>query len=39
MCVVSHRFWCIKYLIVIGIITAFFFIPTGDDYIFSKGEC
>ena len=31
------RFWCIKWLLVIGLVVAFFFIPDGSNYTFSQG--
>ena len=31
------RFWCIKWLLVIGLVVAFFFIPDGANYTFSQG--
>ncbi len=33
-----YRFWCIKWLVVIAVTIAFFFIPEGDDFIFSTSE-
>ena len=32
-------FWCIKWLLVIGLVVAFFFIPDGSNYTFSQGLC
>ena len=31
-------FWFIKWLVVIGVIIAYFFIPEGDDFVFSTSE-
>jgi len=35
---VQNGFWCIKWLLVIGLIVAFFFIPDGGNLIFSRSE-
>ena len=33
-----YRFWFFKWLLVIGLIIAFFFIPEGSNFIFSQGK-
>ena len=35
--IIMSRFWCIKWLLVIGLVVAFFFIPDGSNYTFSQG--
>ena len=37
--IIVCRFWCIKWLLVIGLVVAFFFIPDGSNYAFSQGLC
>ncbi len=34
----ARRFWCIKWLVLIAVTIAFFFIPEGDDFVFSTSE-
>jgi hypothetical protein len=33
---IQNGFWCIKWLVVFGLIVAFFFIPDGNEFVFSK---
>ncbi len=35
---IQNGFWLFKWLFVIGLVVAFFFIPDGKDRIFSTGE-
>lgn len=35
----QNGFWCIKWLVVIGLVIAFFFIPDGQNFYFSRGIC
>ena len=37
--IIVCRFWCIKWLVVLGLVVAFFFIPDGSNYAFSQGFC
>lgn len=34
----QNGFWCIKWLLVVGVIIAFFFIPDGSNLYFSRGK-
>lgn len=36
---IQNGFWCIKWLLVIGLVIAFFFIPDGQNFIFSRSMC
>lgn len=33
----DYRFWIFKWLFVIGLVIAFFFIPEGSNFVFSRG--
>lgn len=35
----QNGFWFFKWLFVIGLVVAFFFIPDGSNFIFSKSKC
>ena len=35
---IQNGFWLFKWLLVIGLATAFFFIPDGQNFVFSKSE-
>jgi len=35
-CFLVYSFWCIKWLVVIGLVVAFFFIPEGANYTFGN---
>ena len=35
----QNGFWCFKWLVVIGLIVAFFFIPDGSNFYFSRSKC
>ncbi len=36
--VLMHRFWCVKSVVMIGVTSAFFFVPEEDDFVFSTSE-
>ena len=40
VCCLSYlfRFWCIKWVIVIGVVVAYFFIPDGTNLAFSRSQ-